>query len=192
VAFLIEYCRGRWRQYALVSLVAILLLLDYLTIPFPRSSVVDPAALGDTAAPQSCILPENVRGGTVLTFPIVIAPYCMKSMWMQASDRGQYALVEGYLSYTPVRIWDEFWNVPVLRSMLALEGILKVPVDEVSDRQSAAATIRGLNLRTIVVFDSPQHDVGVQYVESVFGVAGKRAGSCTVYEIEPRPVAAGK
>jgi hypothetical protein len=192
VAFLIENFRSGWRQYALVSLVAVLLLLDYLTIPFPRSSVVDPAAPGDTAAPQSCILPENVRGGTVLTFPIVIAPYCMKSMWMQASDRGQYALVDGYLSYTPVRIWDEFWNVPVLRSMLALEGILKVPVDEALDRQSAAATIRSLDLRTIVVFDSPQHDVGVQYVESVFGVAGKRAGSCTVYEIEPRPVDGGK
>jgi hypothetical protein len=186
VAFLIENFRGRWQQYALVSLVAILLLLDYLTVPFPRSSIVDPAAAGDTPAAQSCILPENVRGGTVLTFPLVVAPYCMKSMWMQATDQGQYMLVDGYLSYTPERIWDEFWNLPVLRSMLALEGILKVPVDEVSDRQSAAATIRNLNLQAIVVFDSPQRDAGTQYVELVFGVAGKRAGSCTVFEIEPR------
>jgi hypothetical protein len=189
VAFLIENFRDRWQQYALVSLVTLLLLLDYLTVPFPRSSVVDPAAPGDTAAAQSCILPENVREGTVLTFPLVIAPYCMKSMWMQASDQGQYTLVDGYLSYTPERIWDEFWNLPVLRSMLALEGILKVPVDEASDRQSAAATIRSLDLQAVVVFDSPERDVGVQYVESVFGVAGKRAGSCTVFEIEPKQTA---
>jgi len=101
-------------------------------------------------------------------------------------------LVDGYLSYTPERIWDEFWNLPVLRSMLALEGILKVPVDEASDRQSAAATIRGLNLRAIVVFDSPQRDAGAQYAESVFGVAGKRAGSCTVFEIEPKQTADAK
>lgn len=189
VAFLIENFRDRWQRYALVSLVAILLLLDYLTVPFPRSSIVDPAAPGDTPAAQSCILPGNVRGGTVLTFPLVVAPYCMKSMWMQASDRGQYALVDGYLSYTPEHIWDEFWNLPVLRSMLALEGILKVPVDEASDRQSAAATIRSLNLRAIVVLDSPERDAGARYVESVFGVAGKRAGSCTVFEIEPKQTA---
>jgi hypothetical protein len=191
VAFLIENFGGA-RRYGLVSLVTVLLLLDYLTVPFPRSSIVDPAAAGDTPTAQSCILPANVRGGTVLTFPLVVAPYCMKSMWMQATDRGQYALVDGYLSYTPERIWDEFWNLPVLRSMLALEGILKVPVDEASDRQSAAATIRGLNLRAIVVFDSPQRDAGAQYAESVFGVAGKRAGSCTVFEIEPKQTADAK
>jgi hypothetical protein len=192
VAFLIESFRSRWRQYALVSLVAVLLLLDYLTVPFPRSSIVDPAAPDDTAAAQSCILPENVRGGTILTFPLVIAPYCTKSMWMQASDRGQYALVDGYLSYTPERIWDEFGNIPVLRSMLALEGILNVPVEKASDRQTAAETIRNLNLRAVVVFDSPERDQGVQYVESVFGVVGKRAGSCTVFQIEPKESAAGK
>jgi hypothetical protein len=192
VAFLIENSGGRWQQYALVSLVAVLLLLDYLTVPFPRSSIVDPAVAGDTPAAQSCILPANVRGGTVLTFPLVVAPYCMKSMWMQATDRGQYALVDGYLSYTPERIWDEFWNLPVLRSMLALEGILKVPVDEASDRQSAAATVRSLNLRAIVVFDSPERDASAQYVESVFGVAGRRAGSCTVFEVEPKQTADAK
>jgi hypothetical protein len=192
VAFLIENFRGRWRQYALVALLAVMLLVDYLTVPFPRSSIVDPAAPGDTAAAQSCILPENVRGGTVLTFPIVIAPYCMKSMWMQASDRGQYALVDGYLSYTPERIWDEFGNIPVLRSMLALEGILNAPVDEASDRQSTATTIRNLNLRAVVVFDSPERDEGAQYVESVFNVSGKRAGSCTVFQIEPKQATAGK
>ncbi len=192
VAFLIENFRDGGQQYALVSLVAVLVLLDYLTVPFPRSSIVDPAAAGDTPSAQSCILPANVRGGTVLTFPLVVAPYCMKSMWMQATDRGQYALVDGYLSYTPEHIWDEFWNLPVLRSMLALEGILKVPVDEASDRQSAVATIRSLNLGAVVVFDSPERDAGVQYVESVFGVAGKRAGSCTVFEIEPKQAADAK
>lgn len=185
ITFLIENSAKRWQRYAWVSLVAVILLLDYLTVPFPTSSIVDPAAPPNAAVVHGCTLPAEVRGGTVLTFPLVIAPYCMKSMWMQASDRGQYALVDGYLSYTPERTRSMFENLPVLRSLLSLEGESTVPVDEAFDRQSVPATIRSLNLRAIVVFDSPEKETGIRYVGSVFDSAGKQAGSCTVFEIKP-------
>lgn len=163
--------------------VATLLLLDYLTIPFPRSSIIDPAAPSDVVGARTCTLPESVRGGTVLTFPLVIAPYCMKSMWMQACDGGDYALVDGYLSYSPTATWTEFWDVPVIRSLLSLEGILNVPVDPAADRTTVGETISKLNLRAFVVFDSPQEQSGMRYAKGVFGGSGTRAGSCTIFEV---------
>lgn len=185
IAFLMQNFRRAWQRGALLSLVALLLLLDYLTIPFPRSSIVDPAVPFDEPTAQACVLPPQVRGGTLLTFPLVIAPYCMKSMWMQASDGGQYALVDGYLSYSPPATWTQFWDARVVRSLLSLEGLSNAAVDPEADRESVAATIRTLNLRAFVVFDSPRQGIGIRYGEVVFGGRGMRAGSCTVFELAP-------
>jgi hypothetical protein len=185
VAYLIERFSAPWQRHAILGIVAALLLLDYLTIPFPTSSIVDPAAQSDQPAAQACILPQEVSGGTVLTFPLVVAPYCMKSMWMQASDGGHFALIDGYLSYSPQATWTTFWHDPTVRSLLSLEGIINTPVDEVADRKTVQETIHGLNLKAFVVFDSPQREIGFRYGEQVFGVVGRRRGSCTVFDIAP-------
>lgn len=185
VAYLIERFSAPWQRYAILGIIAALLLLDFLTIPFPTSSIVDPAAQSDQPAAQACILPQEVRGGTVLTFPLVVAPYCMKSMWMQASDGGHFALIDGYLSYSPQGTWTTFGHDPIVRSLLSLEGLIVAPVDEAKDRRTSSETIRDLNLKAFVVFDSPQRDIGVRYGEAVFGVVGRRTGSCTVFDIAP-------
>lgn len=184
LAFLMEHSSVLWQKCAILSLVATLLLLDCLTIPFPRSSIIDPAAPSDVVSAQRCILPDSVRGGTVLTFPLVVAPYCMKSVWMQVCDGGGYALVDGYLSYSPAATWTEFWDAPVIRSLLSLEGILNAAVDPAADRAGLGETVRKLNLKAFVVFDSPQQELGVRYAKDVFGGTGTRAGSCTVFEVE--------
>lgn len=186
VAYLKQRFNQPWQRHALVSVLAVLLLADYLTLPFPRSSIVDPAAPSDMATTQACVLPHRVDGGTVLTFPLVTAPYCMKSMWMQAADGGKYALIDGYLSYSPSPTWTEFWRVPIIRSLLSLEGLSKSPVDEAADHESAAEAVRDLDLRAFVVFDSPQRDLGMDYAQAVFGRAGTRSGSCTVFELGPK------
>lgn len=185
VTFLIERFRSNWQKRAVVAVVGLLLLADYLTIPFPRSSVFDPAASFDDRAAQACVLPKYVDGGAALTFPLVKAPYCMKSMWMQASEGGRYALVDGYLSYSPESTWTGFSDTSIVRSLLSLEGILNFPVVESADRSRLPEAIRKMNLRAFVVFDSPQQDLGVSYGRSVFGGSGSRSGSCTVFEILP-------
>lgn len=179
------------RRHFAFAAIALLVICDSLTIPFPRSSITDPGTLFASAsladptgsAPASCNLPQNLRRGTVLTFPLVNAPYCLKSMWMQISDGGQFALIDGYLSYTPPEVWKHFWDVRILRSLTSLEGLVQVPVDVAADRQTAAATIRQLNLSAIVIYDAPRSTAAANYVESVFGSAPQREGNCTVFNL---------
>lgn len=193
VKFLLERTATRAHRCVLVSLIAIFVIGDYLTIPFPRSSIADPGATYSAASPgdpqasaaQGCTLPQNVRHGTVLTFPLVTAPYCLKSMWMQASMGGQFSLVEGYLSYTPSYIWTHFWNIHILRSLFSLQGIVHAPIDLAADRQTAPATTRELNLSAIIVYDSPQRDAAVRYIETVFAAQPQHLGTCTVFRIQP-------
>ena len=192
VKVLLEKLPKRSRQSLAISLLAIGLMGDYLTIPFPTSSIADAAApassgWGSPNAAEGCVLPPRVRHGTVVTFPLVKAPYCMKAMWMQVRDGGQYALADGYLSYAPAQIWKNYGNTPILRSLLSIQGTLRAPVDVAFDRQTVPTAIRDLNLSAIVIFDSPGRDAGSAYVESVFGTKGERAGSCLVFPVGPQP-----
>ncbi len=133
---------------------------------------------------MSCNLPEKLRHGTVLTFPLVHAPYCLKSMWMQVADGGRFALIDGYLSYTPPEVWEHLWDVPIMRSLMSIEGLVQAPVDVAADRKTAVATIRELNLSAIVVYDAPESSAAEKYVESVFGVEPQRQGNCTVFAVQ--------
>ncbi|MGH9710798.1 MAG: hypothetical protein ACRD37_09640, partial [Candidatus Acidiferrales bacterium] len=160
------------------------LVLESLTVPFPKSSIVDPAAASDaTSSVQSCALPASAQHGAVLTFPLQEWPYIQKAMWMQVIDGGRYALVDGYLSYVPRDVWHEFYDLPLLRSLMSLQGTYHTPIDPVADRPSIPATIRRLNLSAIVVFDSPQHDAAVRYLGAALGRTGQNGGGCTVFEI---------
>lgn len=187
--------RGR---YLAIAAIALLVVCDSLTIPFPRSSIINPGEMyaststdppSTSSAPQSCSLPQNLRHGTVLTFPLVNAPYCLKSMWMQISDGGQFALIDGYLSYTPPEVWKQFWNVRILRSLMSMEGLVQVPIDLAADRQTSAATIRGLNLSAVVIYDSPESAAAAKYIEAVFGAEPQREGNCTVFSLTNSKIA---
>lgn len=187
--YLIELPANKNHRFWIVPLIALLVMADYLTIPFPRSSTANPGELysAETASSSAgCVLPARIRSGTILTFPMIQAPYCLKSMWMQVTTGGKYAMVGGYLSYTPPEIWKPFWNVRILRSLMSLESANHAPIDTAADAASAAAAIRELNLRAVVVFDSPERDAGVNYIERVFGAKPERFGACTVFRL-PAP-----
>lgn len=189
VKYVLETPRNRHRRFWLVPLISALVLADYLTIPFPRASAIDPGKGYYLGRPNpnaiACTLPQDLQRGTILTFPLLDAPYCWKSMWMQVADGGKSAIVDGYVSYTPPEVWKPFWNIRILRSLLTLQGTYQAPIDTAADATSAAATIRELNLNAAVVFDSPQHDAGVAYMEKVFHVQPERSGSCTVFRLRP-------
>lgn len=187
VKYLLESERTRRHGYWLAPLVVALIMADYLTIPFPRASTLDPG-MGyhpgrSSANSISCTLPPQLKRGTILTFPMVRQPYCVKSMWMQVASGGKYALVDGYLSYTPPEIWKPFWNIRILRSLMSIEGLYPAPIDSVADRASAMETIRQLNLSAVVIYDSPEAERGTSYVEKVFGVMPESAGNCTVFSL---------
>lgn len=194
VKFLLERLRRPSQRYLAVVAVAVLVICDSLTIPFPRSSITNPGTLYASALAvdppgdplPSCGLPQNLRHGTVLTFPLVNAPYCLKGMWMQVSDGGRFALIDGYLSYTPPEVWKHFWKIRILRSLAVMEGMVSAPIDVEADRTTAEATIRELNLSTIVVYDSPESGAAVKYVESVFGAKPQREGNCTIFPVGQR------
>jgi hypothetical protein len=186
--YFVESPALRIHRYWMVPLIVALVIADYLTIPFPRASTVDPgkgySASRTSPAVYGCALPPKLQSGTILTFPLLNAPYCLKSMWMQVSDQGRFAMVDGYLSYSPPDVWKPFWSIRILRSLMALEGIYHTPIDTSGDAASAAATIRELNLSAAVVFDSPQRDAGVAYLENVFRVKPERAGTCTIFPLQ--------
>jgi hypothetical protein len=194
VKYLVESPAFRIRRYWIIPLITVLVFADYLTIPFPRSSTVDPgkgyAASRTNPAIYGCALPPQLQSGTILTFPMLNAPYCLKSMWMQVSDQGTFAIVDGYLSYSPPDVWKPFWNIRILRSLMSLEGIYHTPIDTSADAISAAAAVRELNLSAAVVFDPPQHDAGVAYMQKVFGVQPERAGTCTIFRLQPQAATA--
>ncbi|HEX5423192.1 MAG TPA: hypothetical protein VFW94_06565 [Candidatus Acidoferrales bacterium] len=189
VKFLLERLPHPSRRHLTAAAIAVLVVCDSLTIPFPRSSISDPGVVYSSAAAVdppggrslSCDLPQNLRHGTVLTFPFVDTPYCLKSMWMQTADGGHFALIDGYLSYTPPEVWKHFWDVRVLRSLMVMEGMVNAPIDVGADRKTAVATVRELNLSAIVVYDSPESAEAEKYVESVFGAKAQREGNCTIF-----------
>jgi hypothetical protein len=184
VAFLLSRFEKVWQRGLLVAGVSAVLLLDLLTVPFPRSSIVDPALPANFfGEAHACRVPSELQKGTIVGFPLIIAPYAMKSMWMQVNDGGRYALVDGYVSYGSARVWKDYYRNPILRSLLSLQGEFSAPVDPDSDRQAEPAVARELNLSAIVVFDSPFQDTANRYLEAVLKRNGQKAGSCTIFDV---------
>jgi hypothetical protein len=197
VKFLLDRMARRRMQYFAVVAIVLLVMCDSLTIPFPRSSITNPgdkynpgekyasASVADPPgeAPETCHVPAKLQHGTVLTFPLVDAPYCLKSMWMQMSDGGRFALIDGYLSYTPPEVWKQFWDIRILRSLTVMQGMAQAPIDIAADRATAPATVRELNLSAIVVYDSAESTEAEKYVESVFGAKARREGDCTIFSV---------
>jgi hypothetical protein len=184
LASLLQDFDKKWQQRAIPTAAAAFLLLDLLTLPFPTSSIADPAWSPESAtSPERCVLPLALQKGTIVTFPLIEWPYSMKSTWMQVADQGRYPLVDGYLSYTPDRVWRDYYNNPILRSLLLLQGEFPGSIDTSSDQLAAPAAFRNLNASAAVVFDSPWHDAAVKYLEAVLQQTGQNAGTCTIFAI---------
>ena len=190
LAWCFNHLQRRWQKVALAIVASALLIAESLTVPFPKSSIVDPAAAAGGAGPvQACMMPASAQHGAVLTFPLQQSPYIQKAMWMQVTDDGRFALVDGYLSYVPPDVWREFYDLPLLRSLMSLQGTYHTPIDPPADRKSLPATIRKLDLSAVVVFDSPQQGAAIRYLDAALGRKGVNAGSCTIFELRESPAA---
>jgi hypothetical protein len=180
-----------WRYLAASGLVA-LLLSDLLTVPFPQASTIEPA-WSSMLAPReaACAIPPQLQKGTLLTFPMIDAPYSLESMWLQVRDQGRFSLVDGYVSYAADRLWANFYEVPVVRSLLTLQGRWNFPADPIADRKVLPDTIRYLNLSAIVVFDSPEKSTALEYLKKLTNEEGMNAGSCVVFPVENTALVGG-
>ncbi|MGH9573356.1 MAG: hypothetical protein ACRD40_07495 [Candidatus Acidiferrales bacterium] len=169
---------------AIVAGVSVLLAMDLLTLPFPAAtSVASERYAGFAAATEGCKVPRELNGSTVVTIPELTWPYPVRAMWMQIRDGGEYALTEGYVSYGPDSIWNEYWRVPVLRSLRSVQEEKPIPLDIATVRASMPEAIRRLNLGGFVVFDSAQGEVSASYLRQILGQPGERQATCTVFNV---------
>jgi hypothetical protein len=184
--FLLSKLQRQWQKSLLLCIGGAGLLLEYSTLPFPSSSIVEPARY--TVVPkttQRCTLPPRVRDCTVLTIPLFHMPYWNKSMWMQLMDGGRYHLIDGRVSlYIPGRVWAEYDQMPIVRFLRKMPPSLVVPAP---DREFADFLVRKLNLCAVVVFDASERPSELNYVREVFSAKESMVGSCAVFEIAAEP-----
>lgn len=168
----------------IVAGVSVLLAIDLLAVPFPAAtSAASERYAGFATATEGCSVPAELNGSTVVTIPELAWPYPVRAMWMQARDGGEYALTDGYVSYGPDSIWNEYWRVPILRSLRSAQEGKPIPFDLATVRASMPEVIRRLNLGGFVVFDSAQGNVSVNYLRQILGQPGERQGTCTVFNL---------
>ena len=172
---------------ALVASVSVLLAIDLLTVPFPAATSAASQHYGGFAiATEGCQVPPEVNGSTVVTVPELEWPYPVRAMWMQIRDGGGYPLADGYVSYGPDSIWNEYWRVPILRSLRSVQEGQPVPLDISTVRASMPGAIRGLNLGAFVVFDFAQREATVNYLSQVLHQSGDRQATCTVFDLRQK------
>jgi hypothetical protein len=182
--------RRKWR-IAIVVGISAALAIDLLTLPFPVATSAASARHPDFAIRiDGCTLPADVSGATVVTVPELRWPYPVRAMWMQIADGGRYSLTDGYVSYGPGAIWSEFWKVPVLRSLRLVQEGEAAPFDDATVRASLPAAVRDLNIGAFVIFDFPERDYTVDYLQRVAQVQGQRQAACTVFDVRAMRVSA--
>ena len=187
LAHLLNRIPSAMAQSALVAGLCVLLLLDLITVPFPMAtSEASQSYSGFATATDGCKMPADVTGSTVVTVPELEWPFPVRAMWMQIGDGGGYALADGYVSYGPDLIWDEFWRVPILRSLRSVQEGKPAPFDTSTVRASMPEAIRSVNLGAFVVFDFAEHDAAVEYLSRVLGQSGERQATCTVFDLRQK------
>jgi hypothetical protein len=186
LVFLINKLQRPWQKSLLLCIVGAGVLLEYITFPFPGSSLVEPARYWVVPkSTQRCTLPPRIRDCTVLTVPLFHPPYWNNSQWMQMMDGGRYRLVDGYVGmHVPDRVWAEFDQIPVVRFLRIMPTDPVVPAP---DREFAESLVRQLNLCAVVVFDASQRPTELNYVREVFRARESTVGSCAVFEIAAEP-----
>lgn len=164
LAFMSNKLARRWQKALLFCIVGLGLLVEYSTVPFPSSSIVDPDdPYTDTpTTAQRCSLPPHVRDKTVLTVPLFQWGSWKEAVWMQAMDGGRYDLVEGYLGpYVPGEVWSEFDRMPIVGSLSRMPTESVMPEE---DRKFADFIVRKLNLGAVVIFDASERPLEIDYV----------------------------
>jgi hypothetical protein len=197
LVFLLNKLQRRWQRSLLLCTVGAGLLVEYSTLPFHSSSIVDPAVgpgvyLGvsglHTVVPEStqrCTLPPRIRDCTVLTAPLFFWADSKKPMWMQLMDGGRYHLVDGYAgNYIPDRVRAEFDQMPIVRF---LSKVPVTPIVPAPDREFADFLVRKINLCAVVVFNASQRQTELNYVRDVFRAQESTVGSCAVFEVAAEP-----
>ncbi len=186
LVFLLNKFQRRRQKSLLIFMVGAGLLLEYITFPFPGSSLVEPARYWVVPkSTQRCTLPPRIRDCTVLTVPLFHPPHWNKSQWMQMMDGGRYRLVDGYLGmHVPDRVWAEFDQIPIVRFLRTMPT---APVVPAPDREFADSVVRKLNLCAVVVFDASERPTELNYVREVFRAQESTVGSCAVFEIAAEP-----
>ena len=205
LVFFLNKLQRPWMKSSLLCVVGAGLLLENATLPFPSSSLVEPARYWVVPkSTQRCTLPPKVRNCTVLTIPLFHPPYWNNSQWMQMMDGGRYHLVDGYLGmHVPDHVWAEFDQIPIVRylrkmptatcSLPAFSQKIAAPcatnytdtvITPAPDREFADAVVHQLNLCAVVVFDASERPAELNYVREVFSSARENTvGSCAVFEM---------
>jgi hypothetical protein len=204
LAFTLRKVQIQWKRSLFVWVVGAIVLVEYLTYPFPSSSIVQPARYYvPPKTTQRCTMPTSIRDGAVLTIPLDDWWHHNDAMWMQMRDGGRYSLIDGRVSpYVPGDVWDGFIDkTPILRFLHAKTlpdrpGEQVDPsagsVDFSSDGEFATDVIKQLGLRAVVVFDAPERPADVDYVRRVFGGSENMVGTCAVFELPRIPDSLGQ
>lgn len=195
LAFTLGKVKIQWKRSLFIWVVGAIVLVEYLTFPFPSASIVQPARYYvPQKTTQRCTVPSDVRDGAVLTIPLDDWWHHNDAMWMQMRDGGRYALVDGRVSpYVPGDVWDGYIDkTPILRFLHA-KTLPDRPGEEVnpsassvdfsSDGEFASEVIKQFDLRAVVVFDAPERSADVDYVRRVFGGSENLVGTCVVFEL---------
>lgn len=184
VTFILAKFREAKVRAAVVVVLSIALALDLLTLPFPVATSAASAQHRGFAIPiDGCTLPPDINGATVVNIPELEWPYPVRAMWMQVNDSGRYALADGYVSYGPNSIWNKFWSVPILRALRSVQDGNDSPVDIATVRASMPSAIRDLNIGAFVVFDFPQRDRTLHYLQQILGEPSQRQPRCTMFDL---------
>ena len=116
LAFLLNELRHRWQRSLLTSVVVSGLVLEFITVPFTTTSVIDPGRYWMVQkTKQRCTLPPRIRDCTVLTIPMFDRWHYNSAMWMQMMDGGRYRLIDGAIS--PYVSDLSFDQMPIVRSL---------------------------------------------------------------------------
>jgi hypothetical protein len=184
VASILSSLRSTKARIAVVVLICIALALDLPTLPFPvATAAASEQHRGFAVRTDGCSLPADLNGSTVLTVPELEWPYPVRASWMQLNDGGRYALADGYVSYGPDSIWDDFWSQPLLRSLRAVQAGHGEPLGVAAVRASLPQTVQALNLGAIVVYDFPQSNATIAYLQNALDQQPQKQDTCAVFDL---------
>lgn len=185
---------GRLRA-AFLGGLAVLFLLEHVSMPLPQSDMRVPAPYDLIAADPADVavldIPFAWRNGFRITGALTTE--FMFGQFYQTAH--QKRLLQGNISRNPEFKFQYFTRAPILNSLLALETGKKIPTERgESDREIAAEVLRFFNIGYIVVrpdrsgnpIVTPQ--ATIPYIESVLPVEKIHANErMTIYRVLETP-----
>jgi hypothetical protein len=182
--------RGKWRRWAASTAVALLVILEHLSIPLPLSDFRVPEAYAVIAADRDDFavleIPLAWRNGFRVTG--TMDPVIMFEQFYQAAHGKR--LLGGNTSRNPEFKFQYFTEAPVINTIIALENGHEV--DQAtweSDRKLAPDVLRLLGVRYVVLHTEEVPSLLIDYVQGVIGGETVYEGDgIIVYLITPPPL----